>query len=329
MKDILVAGGAGFVGSHLCEILLRQGHRVTCIDNFYTGRYENISHLYAFPYFKFIRHDVLQLLSIVGIDEIYNLACPASPLHYQKDSIYTLKTSVIGTLNLLELARKNHSRFLQASTSEVYGDPQVHPQTETYWGNVNPNGVRSCYDEGKRCAESLCMDYYRQHGLPVKIIRIFNTYGPNMSFDDGRVVSNFIIQALRRQDITLYGDGSQTRSFQYIDDLIDGMLRMMCTVDSFTGPVNLGNPEECTIKDLAVRVIKLTQSDARIVCRPLPMDDPCRRKPDIGLACRMLEWKPMVSLNEGLLNTIHYFKNILNTKEHEEVDIKGFAVIGS
>ena len=274
MKHVIIAGGAGFIGSHLCEYLLHKGDRVICLDNFRTGHPKNVSALTNHPYFKLVEHDITMPYMIKGIDEIYNLACPASPIHYQDSPIETTKTSVIGTLNLLELARENHCRFLQASTSEVYGDPEVHPQPESYWGHVNPNGIRSCYDVGKRCAESLCMDYHRRYGVAVKIIRIFNTYGPRMACDDGRVVSNFILQALQGKDLTIYGNGMQTRSFQYVDDLIQGMERIMSTPDSFTGPVNLGNPEEHTILEFAERILELTGSRSRMVFRPLPADDP-------------------------------------------------------
>lgn len=311
MRSILIAGGAGFISSHLCEYLLHRGDRVICLDNFRTGHPGNVSTLTNHPYFKLVEHDITMPYMIKGIDEIYNLACPASPIHYQDSPIETTKTSVIGTLNLLELARENHCRFLQASTSEVYGDPEVHPQPESYWGHVNPNGIRSCYDEGKRCAESLCMDYHRRYGVAVKIIRIFNTYGPRMACDDGRVVSNFILQALQGKDLTIYGNGMQTRSFQYVDDLIQGMERIMSTPDSFTGPVNLGNPEEHTILEFAERILELTGSRSRMVFRPLPVDDPKRRNPDITLAKNVLQWSPIISLEEGLKKTITYYHALL------------------
>ncbi len=318
MKNVLICGGAGFIGSHLCKTLLGKGSHVICIDDFSTGNYGNILSLESNSDFEIMEHDIIFPLVLKDIDEIYNLACPASPVHYQCNPVHTTKTSVLGTLNLLDLARLNHCKYLQASTSEVYGDPQMHPQVETYWGNVNPNGIRSCYDEGKRCAESLCMDYYRQYGLPVKIIRIFNTYGPNMAFNDGRVISNFIIQALKGQNITIYGNGTQTRSFQYIDDLIEGMLRMMNTRDSFTGPVNLGNPEECKIKDLAMKVRELVHSDSKIVFEDLPLDDPKKRRADITLARNMLDWCPRISLKEGLKFTIEYYKQVLLTMSNHE-----------
>ena len=311
MKHVIIAGGAGFIGSHLCEYLLHKGDRVICLDNFRTGHPKNVSALTNHPYFKLVEHDITMPYMIKGIDEIYNLACPASPIHYQDSPIETTKTSVIGTLNLLELARENHCRFLQASTSEVYGDPEVHPQPESYWGHVNPNGIRSCYDEGKRCAESLCMDYHRRYGVAVKIIRIFNTYGPRMACDDGRVVSNFILQALQGKDLTIYGNGMQTRSFQYVDDLIRGMERIMSTPDGFTGPVNLGNPEEHTILEFAERILELTGSRSRMVLCPLPADDPKQRNPDITLAKNVLQWSPTISLEEGLEKTIAYYQKSL------------------
>lgn len=309
-KRILVTGGAGFLGSHLCERLLSQGHEVLCVDNFYTGRRRNIGHLLANPMFELMRHDVTMPL-YVEVDEIYNLACPASPVHYQFDPVQTTKTSVHGAINMLGLAKRLKARILQASTSEVYGDPTVHPQVESYWGNVNPIGARSCYDEGKRCAETLFFDYYRQHRLRIRVARIFNTYGPRMRPDDGRVVSNFIVQALRGEDITVYGDGSQTRSFCYVDDLIDGLMRLMNTDDDFTGPVNLGNPGEFTMLELARQVIALTGSASRIVHRPLPPDDPVRRCPDISLAKRQLDWAPVVPLARGLEKTVAYFRELL------------------
>jgi UDP-glucuronate decarboxylase len=309
-KRILVTGGAGFIGSHLCERLLNDGHEVISIDNYFTGAKQNVVHLMHNPYFEAIRHDVC-FPYFMEVDEIYNLACPASPVHYQFDAIQTVKTSVMGAINMLGLAKRIKAKILQASTSEVYGDPAVHPQTEAYWGNVNPIGIRSCYDEGKRCAETLFMDYHRMNGVKVKIIRIFNTYGPRMHPNDGRVVSNFIIQALQNKDVTIFGDGSQTRSFQYIDDLIEGMIRMMNTDDAITGPVNVGNPNEFTMLELAQKVIELTGSSSEIVFRPLPMDDPRQRKPDIQTAKSILGWKPEIQLEEGLKRTIAYFKNIL------------------
>lgn len=310
MKTVLVTGGAGFIGSHLCERLLQEGHTVICLDNFFTGQKKNIAHLVGHPYFELVRHDVTQPY-YAEVDEIYNLACPASPVHYQYNPIKTSKTSVMGAINMLGLAKRVRCKMLQASTSEVYGDPKIHPQVETYWGNVNPIGLRSCYDEGKRCAETLCMDYNRQNGVRVKIIRIFNTYGPRMFMHDGRVVSNFIVQALQDQDITVYGDGTQTRSFQYVDDLVEGMLRMMETEDSFVGPVNIGNPGEFTILELAEKVIGMTGSKSKIIHKPLPADDPVQRRPDIGLARRMLDWEPVIDLEEGLKKTIAYFEEEL------------------
>lgn len=310
MKKILVTGGSGFIGSHLCERLLKEGNEVICLDNFFTGQKKNVVHLLSNPFFELVRHDVTQPY-FVEVDQIYNLACPASPIHYQFNPIKTVKTSVMGAINMLGLAKRIKAPVLQASTSEVYGDPHVHPQVESYWGNVNPIGIRSCYDEGKRCAETLCMDYHRQNGVKVKIIRIFNTYGPRMFMHDGRVVSNFVVQALQNEDITIYGDGSQTRSFQYVDDLIDGMLKMMNTPDSFIGPVNLGNPCEFTIKQLAQTVIDMTGSRSKIVYKPLPADDPVQRKPDISLARKNLDWEPRIKLEEGLAKTIAYFENEL------------------
>lgn len=307
MKQILVTGGAGFIGSHLCERLLKERNNVICLDNYFTGRKENIIHLLNNPHFELIRHDVT-FPFYMEVDEIYNLACPASPIHYQFDPVSTVKTSVVGAINMLGLAKRTKARILQASTSEVYGDPITHPQTECYWGNVNPIGLRSCYDEGKRCAETLFMDYYRQHQVDVKIIRIFNTYGPRMRPDDGRVVSNFIMQALKGEDITIFGDGMQTRSFQYIDDLVEGMIRMMRTTD-FTGPVNIGNPKEFTMLELAEKVIQQTGSKSKIIYKPLPSDDPKQRKPDISLAKAKLNgWNPTIELDEGLAKTIEYFK---------------------
>jgi UDP-glucuronate decarboxylase len=308
-KRILVTGGAGFLGSHLCKRLLNENHDVLCIDNFYTGTKDNIIELLDNPHFELIRHDVTFPL-YVEVDEIYNLACPASPIHYQNDPVQTTKTSVHGAINMLGLAKRVNAKIMQASTSEVYGDPDVHPQTEDYWGNVNPVGERSCYDEGKRCAETLFFDYRRQHNLPIKVARIFNTYGPNMHPNDGRVVSNFIMQALQNKPITLYGDGSQTRSFCYVDDLVDAFIRLMQTEDDFIGPVNLGNPNEFTIKELAERVIELTGSKSELICEPLPNDDPKQRQPDITLAKDKLGWHPEIQLEQGLKNTITYFKNI-------------------
>lgn len=309
MKQILVTGGAGFIGSHLCERLLKEGNNVICMDNYFTGRKRNIVHLLNNPYFELVRHDIT-FPYYVEVDEIYNLACPASPVHYQFDPVSTLKTSVIGAINMLGLAKRVKARILQASTSEVYGDPIVNPQQESYWGNVNPIGLRSCYDEGKRCAETLFMDYHRQNNVDVKIIRIFNTYGSNMRPDDGRVVSNFIVQALKGEDLTIYGDGTQTRSFQYVDDLVEGMIRMMAT-ENFTGPVNLGNPGEFTMLELAEIVIRMTGSKSKITFMPLPSDDPRQRKPDITLAKEKLNgWEPKVKLEEGLKPTIEYFRNL-------------------
>ncbi len=309
-KTILVTGGAGFIGSHLCEKLLAMGHDVLCVDNFYTSTRRNITHLLAHPNFELMRHDVTFPL-FVEVDEIYNLACPASPIHYQRDPVQTTKTSVHGAINMLGLAKRTGARILQASTSEVYGDPSVHPQTEAYWGNVNPIGARSCYDEGKRCAETLFFDYQRQHGLDIKVARIFNTYGPRMLPDDGRVVSNFIVQALKGEDITVYGDGRQTRSFCYVDDLVDGMIALMDSEAGFAGPCNLGNPGEFTIRELAETVIGLIGSDSAIAYRSLPHDDPLQRQPDITLARERLDWQPGVSLNDGLIPTIDYFRELL------------------
>ena len=308
-KRILITGGAGFIGSNLCKKLVNEGHDVLCLDNFYTGRKDNVSELIGRPNFELVRHDVCQPY-LAEVDEIYNLACPASPINYQNDPIQTTKTSVLGAYHMLGLARRTKAKILQASTSEVYGDPVVHPQTEDYWGNVNCHGFRSCYDEGKRCAESLFFDYNRMHGIRIKVIRIFNTYGPNMAINDGRVISNFINQALNNEDITIYGDGSQTRSFQYIDDLIEGMTKMMDTDDSFTGPVNIGNPQEYTVLELANKVIDLTGSKSKIVFCPLPFDDPKKRKPDITLEKTKLDWSPKVSVDEGLIKTIEYFKTL-------------------
>lgn len=310
MKRVLVSGGAGFIGSHLCARLIKEGDFVICLDNFFTGSKENVKHLLDHPRFELIEHDVVNPFW-TDIDQIYNLACPASPIHYQHDAIQTAKTAVFGTFNMLGLAKRNNARILQASTSEVYGDPISHPQQEQDWGNVNPIGIRSCYDEGKRCAETLCMDYHRQHQVMVKIVRIFNTYGPNMLPDDGRVISNFVVQALRNEDITIYGDGKQTRSFQYINDLIEGLIRMMATEDDFTGPVNIGNPCEFSIYELAQMVLRITGSESHIVYKPLPYDDPRQRKPNIALAKEKLGWKPVVPLEEGLVKVIEYFKGIL------------------
>lgn len=310
MKRILVTGGAGFIGSHLCEKLLSMGNEVICLDNYFTGSKKNIMHLLDNRCFEVIRHDITMPVYI-EVDEIFNLACPASPVHYQYNGIKTIKTSVMGAINTLGLAKRTKSKVMQASTSEVYGDPAVHPQPESYWGNVNTLGPRACYDEGKRCAETLFMNYYMQHRLKIKIARIFNTYGPRMSTNDGRVISNFIVQALKGEDITIFGDGSHTRSFQYVDDLINGLIRLMDTPDNFTGPVNLGNPVEFSVKDLAEKIIKMTGSKSKIRHLPLPEDDPKQRKPDISLANRELGWKPVVGLEEGLEKTIGYFRNIL------------------
>jgi len=309
-KRIMVTGGAGFLGAHLCERLLKEGHEVLCVDNFFTGRRTNVADLIAHPAFELMRHDVTFPL-YVEVDEIYNLACPASPIHYQFDPVQTTKTSVHGAINMLGLAKRVRAKIMQASTSEVYGDPAVHPQREDYWGHVNPIGTRSCYDEGKRCAETLFFDYRRQHNLPIKVARIFNTYGPRMYPNDGRVVSNFIMQALKGEPITIYGDGSQTRSFCYVEDLIDGFIRLMGSPDGFTGPVNLGNPIEFTIRELAEKVIDLTGSQSKIVQQPLPEDDPVRRRPDISLAKKHLGWEPTIPLDEGLKRTIPYFREFV------------------
>ena len=311
MKRILVTGGAGFLGSHLCERLLANGDDVLCVDNFFTGTRDNIAHLIGRPHFELMRHDVTLPL-YVEVDEIYNLACPASPVHYQFDPVQTTKTSVHGAINMLGLAKRLKARILQASTSEVYGDPEVHPQPETYWGKVNPIGIRSCYDEGKRCAETLFFDYKRQHGTDIKVIRIFNTYGPRMHPNDGRVVSNFIVQALRGEDLSIYGEGQQTRSFCYVDDLVEGMLRMMDTEEGFAGPINLGNPAEFTMLELAEKVIRLVGSNSKLVHKPLPQDDPKQRKPDLTLAKAKLNgWEPKVDLEDGLKDTIAYFRKAL------------------
>lgn len=309
-KRILITGGAGFLGSHLSERLLKEGNEIFCLDNFFTGTKENVAHLIDDPYFEIIRHDVEFPLHI-EVDEIYNLACPASPPHYQHNPIHTNKTSVLGAINMLGLAKRQNAKIMQASTSEVYGDPHVHPQTENYWGNVNPIGIRSCYDEGKRCAETLFFDYHRQHDLKIKVARIFNTYGPNMHPNDGRVVSNFIIQALKGEDITIYGDGSQSRSFCFVDELIDGFIRLMASDDSFTGPVNLGNPVEFTIKELAEKIIEMTGSKSKLSLNPLPQDDPKQRQPSIELAKKELGWEPKIKLKEGLKTTIAYFDKLI------------------
>jgi len=309
-KKILVTGGAGFLGSHLCDKLIAQDHDVLCVDNFFTGTKANVAHLMSHPNFELMRHDVTFPL-YVEVDEIYNLACPASPIHYQRDPVQTTKTSVHGAINMLGLAKRVKAKVLQASTSEVYGDPEVHPQPESYWGKVNPVGIRSCYDEGKRCAETLFFDYWRQHQLEIKVVRIFNTYGPRMHPNDGRVVSNFIVQALSGKDITIYGDGSQTRSFCYVDDLLEAMVRAMNTGSEFTGPVNIGNPTEFTMFELAELVLKLTKSKSRIVNQPLPQDDPKQRKPDIRLAKEALGWEPKVRFEDGLRETISYFKKVI------------------
>jgi UDP-glucuronate decarboxylase len=323
-KRILVTGGAGFLGSHLCEFLLNQGHDVLCVDNFYTGTKLNIAHLLTHSHFELLRHDVTFPL-YVEVDEIYNLACPASPVHYQFDPVQTTKTSVHGAINMLGLANRVKAKILQASTSEVYGDPEVHPQTEDYWGHVNPIGLRSCYDEGKRCAETLFMDYRRQHHMPVKIARIFNTYGPRMHPNDGRVVSNFIMQALANEAITIYGDGLQTRSFCYVDDLIDGLDRLMRSPDDFCGPVNLGNPVEFTMLQLAEEIIRLTGSQALIRFMPIPSDDPMRRKPDIALAKSFLAWQPKVGLADGLERTIDYFRELRLVTERTDTAFSYFS----
>ncbi|KUG23583.1 dtdp-glucose 4,6-dehydratase [hydrocarbon metagenome] len=310
MKRILITGGAGFLGSHLCDRLLREGNDIICLDNFFTGNKKNIAHLIGLPHFELIRHDIINPVYL-EVDEIYNLACPASPVHYQLNPIKTIKTNVMGAINVLGIAKRTKAKVLQASTSEVYGDPEVHPQNELYWGKVNPIGIRSCYDEGKRAAECLMMDYRRQNSVNAKIVRIFNTYGPRMAINDGRVVSNFIIQALQNKNITIYGDGSHTRSFCYVDDIITGLITMMNSADDFFGPVNIGNPVEFTIMQLAQLIIKLTKSSSNIEFQPLPADDPVQRKPDIYLAMQRIGWKPKVELEEGLFHTIDYFREAL------------------
>jgi UDP-glucuronate decarboxylase len=310
-KRVMVTGGAGFVGSHLCERLLAEGCDVLCVDNFYSGTRDNVAHLLSNPHFELMRHDVTFPL-YVEVDEIYNLACPASPIHYQRDPVQTTKTSVHGAINMLGLAKRTKAKILQASTSEVYGDPEVHPQREDYWGRVNPIGIRSCYDEGKRCAETLFFDYHRQHQLQIKVVRIFNTYGPRMHPNDGRVVSNFIVQALRGQDITIYGDGAQTRSFCYVDDLVNGLVSMMASPPEVTGPINLGNPDEFTILGLAQTVLKMVGGTSKLTLKPLPQDDPRQRQPDITAAQEVLDWVPRIQLAVGLEKTIHYFKNSLS-----------------
>ena len=309
-KRILVTGGAGFLGSHLCERLLSEGNDVICLDNYFTGQKQNVVHLIGHPYFELVRHDVT-MPYYVEVDEIYNLACPASPIHYQYNPIKTVKTSVMGAINMLGLAKRIRAKVLQASTSEVYGDPEIHPQHEEYWGNVNPIGDRACYDEGKRAAETLFVNYHKQNGVRIKIIRIFNTYGPRMHPNDGRVVSNFIMQALQNKEITIYGNGQQTRSFCYVDDMVTGMINMMDTDDKITGPINIGNPEEFTIHQLAETVVRMTGSKSKIVYHPLPSDDPLQRKPDISKARQLLGWEPKIKLDEGLMKTIEYFRNLL------------------
>ena len=312
-KRILVTGGAGFLGSQLCERLLNEGNEVICLDNFFTGSKSNVAHLLSNPYFELVRHDVIEPY-FAEVDQIYNLACPASPVHYQYNGIKTVKTSVMGAINMLGLAKRVNATILQASTSEVYGDPEMHPQDESYWGNVNPIGVRSCYDEGKRCAETLFVNYNQQNDVDIKIMRIFNTYGPNMNPEDGRVVSNFIVQALNGKDITIYGDGGQTRSFCYVDDLLEGMIRLMNSREGFTGPVNIGNPNEFTIKQLAELVIELTGSSSKLIFEDLPQDDPMQRQPDITLAKKELDWEPTIQLKDGLVKTIAYFKDLLRNE---------------
>ena len=320
-KRILITGGAGFLGSHLCERLLKEGHEVICNDNFFTGSRRNIFHLLDNPYFSVLEQDITNPLYL-QVDEIYNLACPASPVHYQHDPVHTTKTSVLGAINMLGLAKRVGARIMHASTSEVYGDPEVHPQTEDYWGHVNPNGLRSCYDEGKRCAEALFFDYHRRHGIDIKVARIFNTYGPRMHPDDGRVVSNFIVQALTGEPITIYGGGSQTRSFCYVDDLIEGFVRLMDSPKDFTGPVNLGNPGEFTIAQLAVKIVEMTGSTSKIINKPLPPDDPRQRQPDISLAKQALGWEPGVQLVEGLDRTIEYFSQLVGARKQTVTSIK-------
>lgn len=314
MRRILITGGAGFIGSHLCERLLNEGNEIICLDNFFTGSKDNIRHLIENDHFELVRHDITKEY-FAEVDQIYNLACPASPPHYQYNAIKTIKTSVLGVINMLGLAKRCKATILQASTSEVYGDPHIHPQEESYWGNVNPIGIRSCYDEGKRCAETLMMDYHRQHGVDTRIVRIFNTYGPNMDTNDGRVVSNFIVQALKGEDITIYGDGSQTRSFCYVSDLVDGMIRMMNNTQGFIGPVNLGNPSERTILEFAKLIVEMTGSHSKIVYKPLPQDDPLQRKPDIALAKKELDWEPKVDIRDGLSKTIEYFANRIRERK--------------
>jgi UDP-glucuronate decarboxylase len=311
MQRILITGGAGFLGSHLCDRLLKDGHHVLCVDNFFTGSKSNVSHLFANPHFELMRHDVTFPL-YVEVDQIYNLACPASPVHYQHDPVQTTKTSVHGSINMLGLAKRLKARIFQASTSEVYGDPEIHPQPESYWGRVNPIGPRSCYDEGKRCAETLFFDYHRQHNLDIKVVRIFNTYGPGMHPNDGRVVSNFIVQALKGEDITIYGSGLQTRSFCYVDDMVEGFVRMMATERGFTGPLNLGNPGEFTMLELAEKVLTLVGSKSRLVFMPLPLDDPRQRRPDITLAKEKLDWTPKVNLEDGIKETVQYLRTLLS-----------------
>jgi UDP-glucuronate decarboxylase len=318
MKKVLVTGGAGFLGSHLCDRLIARGDDVLCVDNFFTGSKNNVAHLFDHPHFEMMRHDVTFPL-YVEVDQIFNLACPASPVHYQHDPVQTTKTSVHGAINMLGLAKRVHARILQASTSEVYGDPEIHPQPEAYWGRVNPIGIRSCYDEGKRCAETLFFDYHRQHQMEIKVVRIFNTYGPRMHPNDGRVVSNFIVQALKGEDISIYGDGQQTRSFCYVDDLIEAMLLMMDSPADFTGPVNIGNPGEFTMLQLAEKVLCLTQSRSKLIFKPLPEDDPRQRKPDIALAQEKLGWTPRVDLEDGLKETIAYFKKVI---EHVDFAVR-------
>jgi len=308
MKKILVTGGAGFIGTHLCEKLLNQGNEVICLDNYYTGSKVNVEELIGRKYFELIRHDITFPI-LIEVDQIYNLACPASPVHYQVDPVQTTKTSVHGSINMLELAKRTGARILQSSTSEVYGDPEIHPQKENYWGRVNPIGIRSCYDEGKRCAETLFFDYYRQYNIDIKVARIFNTYGPKMQLQDGRVISNFIVQALKNENLTIFGDGAQSRSFCYVDDIVDGLIKLMNSRNDFTGPVNIGNPDEISILELAEKILKLTGSKSKIVYKPLPLDDPKRRQPVIDLAEKELGWQPQIQLDDGLKKTINYFKS--------------------